>query len=216
MTALRDRLPRTRCDSFSRLDGTPLRPLARRARATRLLALVLVLAGCRTSADPAHADPAQSSEHSARPRPAQDGGGAAESAASPGAAAADEASAATANPLADWDAELGLRGTSNGGAWRIKYRTLPDPIPLNEEFGLEVAVFDAAGEHVSEGIALAADAGMPQHRHGMLRQASVAPREDGTFLVDGMLFHMPGAWELYFDVTRGAVTERTQFDVELD
>lgn len=134
----------------------------------------------------------------------------------PGSERNESGPTAEADPLTVWSSTEGTRGTSNDGAWHVKYRVVDDQIPLNEEFGLEVAVFDQRTALVSSGIELHADAGMPQHRHGMLRQATVLPREDGTFLVEGMLFHMPGAWELYFDIKRGAVTERTQFDVELD
>ena len=31
-----------------------------------------------------------------------------------------------------------------------------------------------------------------------------------------MLLHMPGRWELYFDVGEGALTERAQIEVELE
>jgi len=122
-----------------------------------------------------------------------------------------------ANPLADWSSDVGLRGLSNDGAWRVKYLTDPDPIPLNEPFAVEVAVFAAEDtSRPAEGIALALDAAMPQHRHGMLRIPRVEARPDGTYAVSGVLFHMPGYWELYLDVTRGAVTERTQFAIEID
>ena len=57
---------------------------------------------------------------------------------------------------------------------------------------------------------------MPEHGHGMNRVPKVAPRPDGGFHAEGLLFHMPGRWELYFDVTQGAVTERAQTDVFLE
>ena len=37
---------------------------------------------------------------------------------------------------------------------------------------------------------------MPGHGHGMLRQAVVDELGDGRYRVRGMLFHMPGLWEL--------------------
>ena len=119
------------------------------------------------------------------------------------------------DPLAEWTSEEGRRGTSNDGAWHIKYRTLPTAVPLNDEFGLEVAVFAADGTRPGE-VELAVDAAMPHHRHGMLQIPVVERRPDGVFTVEGLLFHMPGYWELYFDVTVDGITERTQFVVELD
>ena len=37
---------------------------------------------------------------------------------------------------------------------------------------------------------------------------------DGSYQVDGLLLHMPGYWEVYFDLTTGPVTERAQVAVE--
>jgi len=119
------------------------------------------------------------------------------------------------DPLADWSSGVGRRGTSNDGAWRIQYRTRPEAIPLNDEFGLDVAVFDRDGK-LAPDVDLVVDAAMPHHRHGMLQAPTIEPRDDGTFHVEGLLFHMPGYWELYFDVTVDGITERTQFVVELD
>jgi hypothetical protein len=39
---------------------------------------------------------------------------------------------------------------------------------------------------------------------------------EGTFRVDGLFFHMPGKWELYFDVARGPLVERAQVAVEVE
>ena len=38
---------------------------------------------------------------------------------------------------------------------------------------------------------------------------------DGSYKAEGMLFHMPGHWELYFDVSQGGRTERAQVDIQL-
>jgi hypothetical protein len=39
---------------------------------------------------------------------------------------------------------------------------------------------------------------------------------DGRFRAEGMLFHMEGSWELYFDVGDGPLTERGQAEVFLE
>jgi hypothetical protein len=104
---------------------------------------------------------------------------------------------------------------SNAGHYLVRYRTAPDPIPWGDPFALDVWVFGPDGSPV-EGVVLSVDAAMPEHGHGMNRVTKVTPAEHGGFDVAGMLFHMPGHWELYFDVTRGALTERAQIDVELD
>lgn len=96
------------------------------------------------------------------------------------------------------------------GNYAVYYR-LPEPLPLNEPFALEAWV-----EPALDDAQLIVDAGMPHHHHGMNQQPTIARLADGSFAVDGMLFHMPGYWEIYFDVTRGPVTERAQISVELE
>ncbi len=57
---------------------------------------------------------------------------------------------------------------------------------------------------------------MPEHRHGMTRRPVIVRRADGSFTITGMLFHMPGYWEIHFDITREGETERAQLEVDLD
>lgn len=106
---------------------------------------------------------------------------------------------------------------SNDGAYQVAYLPEPSPVPLNDVFSLHVWVRDAknTAEWFSDA-GLAADAAMPAHQHGMNVEPAIKPLGKGDFLVEGMLFHMAGHWELYLDVTRGGITERAQFDVELE
>ena len=111
----------------------------------------------------------------------------------------------------------GISTLSNDGTYRVVYRTLGDgPIERGETFALEVWVLDPAGERSLTDVDLHADAAMPQHGHGMNREPGVSTQDDGSFEVEGMLFHMVGRWELYLDVTRGPLTERAQFEVMLE
>lgn len=110
-----------------------------------------------------------------------------------------------------------MRLESNDGAYLVIYRTRPAVIPVYEPFDIAVQVFDARRGHVALlDVQLAADAAMPEHRHGMNVVPQVLKNSDGTFTVTGMVFHMPGRWELYFDVTRNGVTERAQAEVFVD
>ena len=63
---------------------------------------------------------------------------------------------------------------------------------------------------------LLADAAMPQHGHGMNVKPTVKSLGGGRFRVEGMLFHMPGSWELYLDLVRAGVLERAQGTVTLE
>lgn len=109
------------------------------------------------------------------------------------------------------------RLTSNDRTYLVLFASDPAPIPLNESFALNVCIFDAAdcSAPLSD-VTLDVDAAMPAHQHGMIRQPHVRQHPDGSFTANGLLFHMPGHWELYFDVTRQGTTERAQLDINLD
>ncbi len=131
-------------------------------------------------------------------------------------------------------AECEPRIPSNDGHYALCYTTTPEAIPLNEPFAMEVWVYDGDRPDVlTRTVYLDVDAAMPEHRHGMNRiprvRALVPPSAqvdsshhpygaagDGRFEVSGMLLHMPGRWEIHFDVTRGAITERVQVEVVLE
>ena len=107
--------------------------------------------------------------------------------------------------------------STSWGSFYVAYTTSPSPIPLGEVFGLTVTVSDS-GDH-SKGVpdsTIAVDALMPAHRHGMNLRPRITAIGDGRFTVDGMLFHMPGPWQILIDVTRDGVTERAVFDVTVE
>ena len=60
------------------------------------------------------------------------------------------------------------------------------------------------------------DARMPEHRHGMNYRPRVVRKSEGVYVAEGLLFHMPGLWQLMFDVDRGGRMERLMTDIELE
>jgi hypothetical protein len=131
--------------------------------------------------------------------------------------AAQEPAAVPAHPA---EAPAWTRGhalESNGSTYVLHVAPPPPSLPDNEPFQLEVWVADSRRPNVvARDVALAVDAAMPEHGHGMNRTPRITRGDDGRFVVEGMLFHMTGHWELYLDVTRGAVTERAQCDIVLE
>ncbi len=112
--------------------------------------------------------------------------------------------------------QFDLGGLSNDGTFYVCYQTKPDPPPLNEPFDVDVFVCNAAKTQLLADVGLTADADMPAHGHGMNTLPKVQALPNGGFSVEGMLFHMSGHWEIYFDISRNGITERAQFDVHLD
>ncbi len=128
---------------------------------------------------------------------------------------ATDAPIAEPTPPPEWTRHA--RVESNAGSYVVHVSPPPEELPDNEDFELRVWIARAAAPHeVAREVKLAVEASMPEHGHGMNRTPKIARGEGGEFVVQGMLFHMTGRWELYFDITSGALSERAQVDVLLE
>ncbi len=115
---------------------------------------------------------------------------------------------------ADCPLDLG-RGTGLvvfSSGYMIAFRSDPLPIEVGMPFALLVNVCTRRGEPAH---LVAVDATMPEHKHGMNYAPTIQSRGDGRFRVEGMLFHMPGNWEIDFGVRAGAETERLSHGIVL-
>ena len=106
---------------------------------------------------------------------------------------------------------------SNDGTFIVEWETDPAPIPVNEFFVIDARVLDA-GNHGAPAmdVELSVDAAMPQHRHGMNHVPAIERLGPGHWRVQDMLFHMPGDWVIYFDISRDDVIRRAQVSIEVD
>ena len=102
---------------------------------------------------------------------------------------------------------------SNGGRYGVDLETSPNPIVVNQPFDVSVTVTPKSG--TAADLEVLVDARMPAHFHGMNRVPKVTRGAGNTWKAEGLLFHMPGHWELYVDITQGGATERAQIDVNL-
>ncbi|HTF88090.1 MAG TPA: hypothetical protein VK843_06740 [Planctomycetota bacterium] len=114
-----------------------------------------------------------------------------------------------------WHAAKAL--ASNGGSYAVFWKPAPDPIEERKTFALEVWVTALdAPNRLAEGVQLSLDAGMPEHGHGMNVAPQVTQLEPGHFRVEGTRLHMPGRWEIYFDIDRAGRGERAQLTLSLE
>jgi hypothetical protein len=88
------------------------------------------------------------------------------------------------------------------GAVQAIWKLEGAPITVGRHFALEVQVCP------TDAVLARVDAVMPEHRHGMNYRPSVKPLGEGRWRVEGLLFHMPGRWELRLDVQDAGQTER--------
>jgi hypothetical protein len=99
-----------------------------------------------------------------------------------------------------------VTGRATGAHYDVAFATHPAPIATGAHFALEVAVCPRGG--AASPRALAVDAVMPEHRHGMNYRPTITVLGPGRYRAEGLMFHMPGRWDLLFDVDGGAGTER--------
>ena len=106
------------------------------------------------------------------------------------------------------------RLTSNDGTWTLLVEPPLQDCVLGEPCSFRVRVDPTDGTPQPVLPRLEVDAAMPDHRHGLNARPTVRRDREGGYLVDGLLLHMPGYWEVYFDMTTGPVTERAQLALE--
>lgn len=113
---------------------------------------------------------------------------------------------------------------SNDGSYRLTIEPETGGIPRNRYFALNTTIEGVHDPIDPERVALSVSGGMPHHEHGLntrpivdIVDPSPVDRTPQTMSarVHGLLLHMPGRWELYFDITEAGMTERAQFTIEL-
>lgn len=85
---------------------------------------------------------------------------------------------------------------SESGHYRVSYASRLEPIAINRLHQWVLTVTDAAGEPVNDA-RIRISGGMPAHDHGLPTEPRVVEAlGDGRYLLDGVRFHMHGAWEV--------------------
>jgi cytochrome c peroxidase len=104
-----------------------------------------------------------------------------------------------------WACDPGLEGTRLESArYVLVYKT--QAIAVAEHFALEIAACAKPGH--PEPDSLKVDAHMPEHRHGMNYAPAVKAMAPGRWRAEGLMLHMPGRWELVFELRAGGLTDR--------
>jgi hypothetical protein len=98
--------------------------------------------------------------------------------------------------------------------YTVAYRTQPAKVAVGKHFTIDAIACGKGG--VADPAALAVDAFMPDHGHGMNYKAAVTKIAAGQFRAEGLMFHMPGRWELYFDVPMQGKPERLVHSIVLE
>jgi len=115
-----------------------------------------------------------------------------------------------------WEAKGVRTAFSRAGNYLLKWKPVGGKLPKNKHFEIDLWLFKAGDQpELLSGATIATRGWMPEHGHGMVRQPRSEDLGGGHYRISGMLLHMGGYWQLYFDVVLNGVAESTQFDVTL-
>jgi hypothetical protein len=91
-------------------------------------------------------------------------------------------------------------------AW---WQAEPAPLRVGQPFALVVTLCPAQAQ------LLRVDAHMPEHRHGMNYRPTLQPLGNGQWRAQGLLWHMPGRWELVLETALDEQKQRLTQTVQL-
>ncbi len=111
--------------------------------------------------------------------------------------------------------EFPLQSTTEAGRYHVELMPENGQAPIAEIHNWKVRLTTSEDEaFVPTRLGLAG--GMPAHGHGMQTEARVTQQlEDGTFLIEGIKFHMGGEWELIVGVDGPAGFDTATFTLKL-
>ena len=98
--------------------------------------------------------------------------------------------------------------------YAVVFKSVPDPIEVGTHFSLDFAVCPLGDAEKPRAVRV--DAHMPEHRHGMNYRPVIVARGPGAYRADGFMFHMPGRWDLLFDVVTSGGSERLTGTLQLE
>ena len=112
-------------------------------------------------------------------------------------------------------AEYTLTGLTESGRYRVSLMPADGEVPIAEIHNWIVRLETAEGGAFMP-TRLGLSGGMPAHGHGMTVEPRVTQRlDDGSFLVEGMKFHMAGEWRLLVGVGGPKGFDEVSFDIEI-
>lgn len=126
-------------------------------------------------------------------------------------------------PAAPCGADLRGAVVAESANYLVAFRTQSPRIAVGKHFSIEFETCAKGDAAAPAGVAV--DAFMPEHGHGMNYLAvvkplaaakSAGPPTTARYRADGLMFHMPGRWDLYFDVRSAGRTERATRSIVLE
>lgn len=97
--------------------------------------------------------------------------------------------------------------SSDAGRFKIEYAPSLEPLVINRMHHWELVIRGRDGLPVS-GARVEVAGGMPEHDHGLATVPKVVALGNGHYRIEGLRFHMPGAWVLELAIDDGNARDR--------
>ena len=109
------------------------------------------------------------------------------------------------NPDFELQAENGLN---------LHLHSLLQPLTINQIHSWHQELSNETG--AVQGASISVEGGMPEHDHGLPTQPQVTEEiKPGVYLIEGIRFHMPGAWQMLFSIEVDGQTTNATLDFSL-
>ena len=95
----------------------------------------------------------------------------------------------------------------------LHYRIKNPPLPLARHFAMQFQLCHNGKALPLEGFKI--DASMPRHGHGMNYRAEINPLGRTLVEADGLLFHMPGLWQINLEFSSGDSKHRVELEYQI-
>jgi len=98
---------------------------------------------------------------------------------------------------------------------RILIHSQLSPLQINRIHSWHVEIVDGANKPVTDAV-VSVSGGMPEHDHGLPTQPRVTEEiKPGTYLLQGVRFHMPGKWKMIISIETEANLSTVNLDFDL-
>lgn len=103
---------------------------------------------------------------------------------------------------------------SKKGLYKLSIVSELNPIAINKIHSWTLHLQDSSGMFVHDA-QISFEGGMPEHNHGLATEPSIIRQDDGSYLLQGLRFHMMGYWELVLTINHNNVSDTVLLTLDL-